>query len=84
MRSLNGLKELDPDFLHQTLSRYREDIDAGIFPAGGKRETGSKARAYAVQTCTAIVLILARINYQPPNARPPQRLSYIRAAWTTR
>ena len=83
MRSLNGLADMDPEFLYATLSMYRGDLAANIFPVSGSQKTsGPKAIAYATKTCTSIVLILARISYSPEKIRPPQRLSIIGAAWS--
>lgn len=61
MRSNEGLDALDPDFLYRSLAIYRDDLKNMFdYPT-----FGWKAHAWATQTCTRIVLILARKSYDP-------------------
>lgn len=82
MRNLNGLENLDLDFLYQTLVMYREDIRSNVFVRAGKRDSGPKAKNFAIATCTAIVIILARNGFELKKRTRPQRESFAEAAWS--
>lgn len=57
MRSTIGLENMESDAL-----RHCAD-----YPA-----VGWKAHAWALQTCTRIVVLLARRNYDPKTKKPPK------------
>ena len=68
MRSNIGLENMAPQALYEWLAGYRDDIrHCADYPA-----IGWKAHAWATQTCTRIVLILARKNYDPRTKKPPK------------
>lgn len=71
MRNLNGIENLDHQFLYATLVLYRADIAANVFPAG-RFASASKAKAFAEQTCTEIVKTLARSGFEPGNKVSPR------------
>jgi hypothetical protein len=79
MRSNIGLDALEPENLYEWLVIYREDVaDCGV-EAG----FGWKAKAWALQTCTKIVLILASKNYDPRTKKPPRAVESVAAVSST-
>lgn len=75
MRSNIGLDQLEDDSLYDWLCIYREDAKTCSAEVG----IGWKAREWALQTCTKIVLILARRNYDPRTKKPPRNLVSVAA-----
>lgn len=76
MRSTIGLETLETESLYDWLCIYREDAKTCSAEVG----IGWKAREWALQTCTKIVLILARKNYDSRTKKPPRSLVNIAAA----
>ena len=76
MRSNEGLESIDSERLYGWLARYRDDIrHCADYPA-----LGWKAHAWAVQTCSRIVVILARRNYDPRTKKPPRNAASLATA----
>jgi hypothetical protein len=68
MRSNIGIENLGSGALYEWLTAYRDDLrNCSDYPA-----IGWKAHAWALQTCTRIVVILARRNYDPKTKKPPR------------
>ena len=79
MRSNEGLESIDSERLYGWHARYRDDIrHCADYPA-----IGWKAHAWALQTCTRIVLILARRSYEPRTKKPPRAVACNAAASST-
>lgn len=76
MRSNIGLETLENESLYDWRCIFREDAKTCSAEVG----IGYKARAWAMQTCTKIVLILARKNYDPKTKKPPRSLVNVAAA----
>ena len=76
MRSNEGLESIDSERLYGWHARYRDDIrHCADYPA-----IGWKAHAWALQTCTRIVVILARHSYDPRTKKPPRAVACNAAA----
>jgi hypothetical protein len=68
MKSNECLDRFEPDQLYGWLTRYRDDIaHCGDYPTISPR-----AREWAEKTCTEIVMLLARKNYDPRTKKPPK------------
>lgn len=79
MRSNEGLESIDSERLYGWLARYRDDIrHCADYPA-----IGWKAHAWALRTCSRIVVILARRNYDPRTKKPPRACACNTAASST-
>lgn len=79
MRSNIGIENMDSAALYEWLGAYRDDIrHCADYPA-----IGWKAHAWALQTCTRIVVILARRNYDPRTKKPPRAIACNTAASST-
>ena len=79
MRSNIGIENMDSQALYEWLAGYRDDIrHCADYPA-----IGWKAHAWALQTCTRIVVILARRNYDPRTKKPPRAIACNAAASST-
>ena len=79
MRSNIGLENMDSQALYEWLAGYRDDIrHCADYPA-----IGWKAHAWALQTCTRIVVILERRNYDPRTKKPPRAIACNAAASST-
>ena len=78
MRSTIGLDQLEDDSLYDWLCIYREDAKECSAEVG----IGWKAREWALQTCTRIVLILARRNYDLRTKKPPRNAASLATATT--
>ncbi|MBI1324405.1 hypothetical protein GC170_14640 [bacterium] len=77
MRSMIGIENMESDALYEWLGAYRDDIrHCADYPA-----IGWKSHAWALQTCTRIVAILARRNYDPRTKKPPKRVEFASAAY---
>ena len=70
---------MDSQALYEWLAGYRDDIrHCADYPA-----IGWKAHAWALQTCTRIVVILERRNYDPRTKKPPRAIACNAAASST-
>ena len=79
MRSHIGLENMGSEALCEWLRAYRDDIRrCADYPA-----IGWKAHDWALKTCTRIVVILARRNYDPRTKKPPRACACNTAASST-